>query len=149
MKTFLLKHVLTAGTAASLLYGYASAAEVSLDSARTLAVVPVKNGNVDQKVYRQIDRVVPELKTIAKKKIVKLVYSYSGQPDREQEVENAYHLAARIEKYLRVRHNLDLDLWIAIDIRPKSVKSPPLLTLAVFSDDIRKLDAVLANPVKN
>ncbi len=149
MKSVISMNIIVTGLVVMLLNGYAAAAETTLDATRTLVVVPVKNGNIDQKVYRQIDRVVPELKTISNKKIVKLEYSFSGQPDRKQEVENAYHLAARIEKYLRVRHNLDLALWITIDVRPKSVKTPPVLTLAVFSDDIKKLDAVLINPPKN
>ena len=146
MKSVITMNIIVTGFVVMLFHGYAAAAGTNLDATRTLAVVPVKNGNVDQKVYRQIDRVVPELKTISNKKIVKLEYSFSGQPGREQEVENAYHLAARIEKYLRVRHNLDLALWITIDVRPKSVKTPPVLTLAVFSDDIKKLDSVLLNP---
>lgn len=148
MKSAFFINIFVAGLVVLLFHGYAAAAGTVSDASRTLAVVPVRNGNVDQKVYRQIDRVVPELKNFSKTKIVKLEYSFSGQSDREQEVEGAYHLAARIEKYLRVRHNLDLDLWISIAIRPKSVKSPPVLTLAVFSDDIMKLDAVLVNPPK-
>ena len=131
-----------------LLHGYALADGPNQDVFKTFAVVPVKSGKVDQSVYSQFDRLVPELKKISKKKIVKLECRYSGQPDQEQDVENAYNLAARIEKYLRVRHKLDLDLWVAIDITPKSTKSSPVLTIAVFSDDVKKLDEVLINPPK-
>ena len=141
-------HILI-GSVIVLLHGFASAGEPGLDGSKILAVVPVKSGNVDQSVYRQFDRLVPELKKSSKNKIVKLECRYSGRPDREQDVENAYKLAARIEKYLRVHHKLDLDLWVAIDIAPKSVKSSPVLTIAVFSDDIRKLDAVLIDPPRN
>lgn len=137
------------GLVVVLLQGYALADELSLVASKTLAVVPVKSGTVDQSVYRQFDRLVPELKKISKNKIVKLECRYSGKPDREQDVENAYKLASHMEKYLRVRHKLDLDLWVAIDITPKSVKSSPVLTIAVFSDDIKKLDAELINPPLN
>lgn len=129
--------------------GYVSADGSNSDIAKTLAVVPVKSGTVDQGVYRQFDRLVPELKKIAKKKVIKLECRYSGRPDREQDVENAYNLAARIEKHLRVRHKLDLDLWVSIDITPKSSKAPPVLTIAVFSDETQKLDTVLINPPTN
>lgn len=132
-----------------LMCGHALAQQVTLDSSKVLAVVPVKSGNVDQNVYRQFDRIVPDLRKIAKNKIVKLECRYSGQPDREQDVENAYKIAARIERYLRVRHKLSLDLWVSLDITPKSSKSSPVLTIAVFSDDVKKLDAVPADPVKN
>jgi hypothetical protein len=132
-----------------LVHGYALADGPDPNVSKTLAVVPVKSGEVDQSVYRQFDRLVPELKKISRNKIVKLECRYSGQPDLEQDVENAYNLAARVEKYLRVRHKLDLDLWVAIDIIPKSIKSSPVLTIAVFSDDIKKLETERINPLKN
>lgn len=127
----------------SLLSGYATAGEPSRDASKSLAVVPVKNGKIDKTVYRQFDRLVPELKKISKSRILKLVCRYSGQPDREQDVDSAYNLAAHMQKYLLVRHKLDLDLWIAIDITPQSAKTSPVLTLAVLPDDIKGLDASL------
>lgn len=131
-----------------LLYGHAFADGTGPDTSKVLAVVPVKSGKVDQAVYRQFDKLVPELKKISKSKVVKLECRYSGQPGRERDVENAYNLAGRIEKYLRVRHKLDLDLWVSIDISPKSAHSSPVLTIAVFSDEIKKLDSVLIDPKK-
>lgn len=128
--------------------GHALADGPGMDSSKVLAVVPVKSGKVDQAVYRQFDRLVPELKKLSKSRVVKLECRYSGNPERERDVDNAYKLAGRIEKYLRVRHKLDLDLWVAIDITPKTVKSSPVLTIAVFSDDIKKLDSVLIDPKK-
>lgn len=127
----------------SLLSGYAAAGDPRRDAPKTLAVVPVKNGKIDKTVYRQFDRLVPELKKISKSRILKLVCRYSGQPDREQDVDSAYNLAAHMQKYLLVRHKLDLDLWIAIDIAPQSAKASPVLTLAVLPDDIKGLDASL------
>lgn len=144
----LLSYIIS-GLVVVLVHGYVLAGEPSLDASKTLAIVPVKSGNVDQSVYRQFDRLVPELKKISGNKIVKLECRYSGQPGRELDVENAYKLAAGIEKYLRVRHKLNLDLWVAIDIKPKPAKSTPVLTIAVFSDDIKKLDAVPNDPAKN
>ena len=132
-----------------LVQGAVLAAEPRSDFSTTLAVVPVKNGNVDQGVYRQFDRLVPELKKIAKNKIIKLECRYSGRSDRAQDVESAYKMAARIEHYLRVRHKLDLDLWVSIDITPKADKLIPVMTVAVFSDEIQKLDAVLVDPPRN
>lgn len=143
-----LKYIVS-GLAVILMHGYALAGEPNIDDSRILAAVPVTSGNIGQSVYRQFDRLVPELKRISRNNIVKLKCRYSGQPDREQDVLNAYKLAASIEKYLRVRHKLDLDLWVTIDIMPKSAKSSPVLTVAVFSDDIKKLDTVLVDPQKN
>lgn len=137
------------GFVVMFLHGYALADGPSLDESKILAVVPVKRGDVDKTVYRQFDRLVPGLRKISKNKIVKLECSYSGRSDREQDVENAYKLAGHIEKYLRVRHKLDLDLWVVIDITSKSAKTSPVLKIAVFSDDIKKLDAVLVDPLIN
>lgn len=129
--------------------GYVVAEELNLDAAKTIAVVPVKNGTIDQSVYRQFDKLVPELRKMSKKKILKLECRYSGHRDHEQDVESAYKLAARIEKYLRERHKLELDLWVSIDLATKSAKSLPVLTLAVFPEDIKKLDSELINPPKS
>lgn len=129
--------------------GYVVAEELNLDAVKTIAVVPVKNGTIDQSVYRQFDKLVPELRKMSKKKILKLECRYSGHRDHEQDVESAYKLAARIEKYLRERHKLELDLWVSIDLATKSVKSSPVLTLAVFPEDIKKLDSELINPPKS
>jgi hypothetical protein len=134
--------------AVTLLSGYAAAAGPSLDAAKTLAVVPVKSGKIDKSVYSQFDRLVPELKKISKSRILRLVCRYSGQPDREQDIDAAYNLAAHIQKYLLARHNLDLDLWIAVDITSTLPKKSPVLTLAVFPEEIKKLDAVLMNPIR-
>jgi hypothetical protein len=133
----------------ALLSGYAAADELSQDATKTLAVVPVKNGKVDKNVYRQFDRLVPELKKISKNRILKLECRYFGQPGREQDIDNAYNLATHIQKYLLVRHKLDLDMWIAIDITQKSAKTSSVLTLAVFPDDLKRLEAALINPPKN
>lgn len=134
---------------AVFLHGVALADESNIKITKILAEVPVKNGNVDQNVYRQFDRLVPQLKKISKSNVVKLECRYSGQLGREEDVENAYNMAARIEKYLRVRHKLNLDLWVAIDIVPKSASASPVLTIAVFSNDIKKLDNVMIDPHKN
>lgn len=142
-------YYIVSGLVIVFLNGYAFAEGNDPDIAKTLAVVPVKSGKIDQSVYRQFDRLVPELKKISKNKIIKLECRYSGHPDREQDVMNAYNLAARIENYLRVRHKLTLDLWIAIDITPKPAKSLPELTIAVFSDDIKSLDTAQVDPYKN
>lgn len=140
---------IVSGLTVLLMHGYVLADESNPVVLETLAVVPVKSGNVDKSVYRQFDRLVPELKKISKNRVIKLECRYSGQPDRKQDVDNAYKLAALIERYLRVRHKLDLDLWVAVDITPKSANPSPVLTIAVFSDDIKKLDAVLLNPTIN
>ncbi len=149
MKSYFSVKSLVSGLAVILMCGSALAGDLNLDVAKTLAVVPVKNGNIDRKVYRQFDRLVPELKKNSKKKIFKLEYRYAGMPDRNQDVEDAYTRAALIEKYLRVHHKLDLDLWIAIDILPATVKFSPVLTMAVFPDAIRKLEAAPVIPPVN
>lgn len=137
------------GLVVVLMCGYVLAAEPKYDVSEILAVIPVKDGIVGKSVYKKFDRLVPQLKKVSKNKIVKLECRYSGQPDREQDVEKAYELAANIEKYLRIHHALDLDLWVTVAMVPKSPKTSPVLTIGVFSDDIKKLDAVLINPPPN
>lgn len=137
---------IVAGLVGVLMVGSALAEEPKFDVSKILAVIPVKDGIVGKSVFKKFDRIVPDLKKVYKNKVVKLECRYPGQSDREQDLEKAYELAANIEKYLRVKHALDLDLWVTAVVVPKSPKSSPVLTLAVFSDDIKKLDAVLINP---
>lgn len=128
---------------------YSAAQETVLNNSKVLAVVPVAKGNIDQNVYRQFDRLVPELKRISRNNIIKLECRYSGQPEREQDVLSAYQIAGKIEKYLRERHKLELDLWITINLGKKKSKTSPVLTIAVFADDIKRLDSIPADPKKN
>lgn len=130
-----------------LIHDYAFADEKDQNLSEILAVIPAKSVNVDKAVYHQFDKVVPKLKKIAKSKIIKLECRYSGRADRKLDVENAYQLAGRVAKYLRVKHKLDLDLWISIDLTSNSL--PPVFTIAVFSDSVKDLNAVLIDPQKN
>lgn len=129
-----------------LLTGYASADEDNLE--RVLAVVPVKNGTIDKSVYRQFDKLVPELRKISKNRVLKLECRYSGLPEQERDVESAYKLASMIEKYFREHHKLEHNMWISVDLAPLADKSTHVLTLAVFSDGINKYDLVRIDPLK-
>ena len=137
---------IVAGLVCVLMVDSALAEDPKFDVSKILAVIPVKDGIVGKSVYKKFDLLVPDLKKVYKNKIVRLECRYPGQPDREQDLERAYELAANIEKYLRVKHALDLDLWVSAVVVPKSPNSSPVLTIAVFSDDIKKLDAVMINP---
>lgn len=128
---------------------YSAAQETVLNNSKVLAVVPVAKGNIDQNVYRQFDRLVPELKRISRNNIIKLECRYSGKPEREQDVLSAYQIAGKIEKYLRERHKLELDLWITINLGKKRSKTSPVLTIAVFADDVKRLDSIPVDPKKN
>lgn len=131
----------------TLIFNGTAFAQNPMETSRVLAVVPVK-GSVDQSVYRKFDRLVPELRKIAKDNIIKLECSYSGHPESEQDVINAYQVAGRIEKYLRVKHKLELDLWITIQLGTRKTKSSSLLTIALFADDIKRLDSIPIDPKK-
>ena len=123
-------------------YGHSAAQGTALNKTKVLAVVPVLEGNLNQNVYRQFDRIVPQLKQLYKDNIIKLECRYSGQAEREQDVLKAYQLAGNIEKYFRERHNLNLDLWITISLDHKKSKDLPFLTVALFADDIKRLDSM-------
>lgn len=123
-----------------------SAQDSVLENSRTLAVIPVVKGSINQSVYRQFDRLVPELKRLSGDKIVRLECRYAGQAEREQDVVSAYQTSSRIEKYLRVQHQLELDLWITIRLTSKQSKASPVLTIAVYADDISNLNSTPVGP---
>lgn len=111
--------------------GTVVAQEREQDESRVLVVVPISAKTPDAHLYRQIDKVVGELRKV-KNKTITLECSYTGRPDREKDVVAAYKIAGRVEKYLRVNHKLDLDMWIAIRLHAKQPSFSPALTLAVM-----------------
>ena len=125
-----------------LLNQYSVAQDIDSDNFRILAVIPVSKGSINKDVYHKFDALVPELKKISRNSIIKLECRYSGKPEREQDVLKAYQLAGRIEKYLREQHKLDLDLWITISLGQKIPKASPVLTIAVFANDIKPLNSI-------
>lgn len=127
-------------------WGVSFAEEPSLDASTVMAVVPVARGDVDRNVLRRFDGLVPELKKMSRDKIIKLECRYAGQAVREQDVLSAYQVATRIERYLRVQHRLDLDLWITIRMTSKQDRPLSVLTIAVLTDDIKRLNALPVEP---
>lgn len=116
-----------------------AANETVLDQSKVIAIVPLTQSGVTQDVYRHIDRIVPDLKKLPSQRIVKLECSYNGSPKREHDVLSAYRIAGRVEKYLRERHQLNLDLWIAAYISKQKHQHRPALTFSVFTDELRNL----------
>lgn len=110
-----------------------------LQNKDVIGVVPLTKAGVNQDVYHNIDRIVPELKKLPPERIIKLECSSSGQSEIEQDVLSAYMIAGRVEKYLREHHKLNLDLWIAAHVSKQSSKQPAL-TFSLFSEDNNKVD---------
>lgn len=146
MKTVGMTIFATLALMASLFCRYTAAQDGLSDSSRVLAVVPVSKGGIDKDVYRQFDSLVPELQKISSDNIIRLECRYFGRPEREQDVLKAYQLAARIEKYLREQHLLNLDLWISISLEQKSAKVLPALTITVLADEIKRLNTIQIKP---
>lgn len=119
-----------------------------IDRSKVIGVIPLTKDGVTQNVYRKIDRLVPALKRLSSDGIVKLECRYTGMPEREQDVLNAYKIAGRVERYLREHHKINLDIWIAAHIGTASRENPPALTFSVFSDDLRSLEKLPVYPAK-
>lgn len=125
------------------------AQSVTMDSSKILVVVPLLKGSIDHTVFRKFDKIVPELRSKAHDKIIRLECRYSGNARNEHDVMSAYQVAAKMEKYLREHHKLNLDLWINIKLGPAGVNPSPALTISVFADDIKQLDSTVIVPAKS
>lgn len=119
-----------------------------IDRSKVIGVIPLSKDGVTRNVYRSIDRLVPALKRLSADGIVKLECRYTGMPEREQDVLNAYQIAGRVERYLREHHKINLDIWIAAHIGTPSRENPPALTFSVFSDELRNLERLPVYPAK-
>jgi|GEM_PF-3306482 len=113
-------------------------------TARVIAVVTLEKPGNTAHILKQVDRIVPELKKISADKIIRLDCNYKGALKRESDVRAAYTAAAKIEKYLRERHKLKLDLWISARLsRGKS--SNPRMVISVLSDEINQYQKLPVN----
>lgn len=116
------------------------------NQAQVIGVVPLTKSGVTQNVYRNIDRIVPELKKIPSERIIKLECSYNGLPEREKDVLHAYQIAARVEKYLREHHKLNIDLWINAHIGKQTRQNQPSLIFSILSGDVKNIGKVPVAP---
>lgn len=122
--------------------------EVLSEQSKVIGVVKLTKAGITKSVYRRIDSIVPELKKLSPKQIIRLECRYNGAPDREQDVLKAFTLAGRVEKYLRERHKLNIDVWLTTHIGVSKNENAAMLVFSKFSDDIRKLDKQPVIPVK-
>jgi hypothetical protein len=119
-----------------------------IDRSTVIGVIPLTSDGITRNVYRRIDRLVPTLRNLSSDGVVKLECRYTGMPEREHDVLNAYKIAGQVEKYLKERHKIKLDIWIAANIGTKSHGNPPALTFSVLPGDVRKLEKLPVHPVK-
>ena len=117
------------------------------DRADVIGIVPLTKAGVTRNVYRYVDRIVPKLKKLPSERIIKLECSYNGLSERERDVMKAYQIAGHVGKYLRERHKLNHELWIAANIGRHTSQHAPALTFSVLSDDIKNLETVPVVPV--
>lgn len=114
---------------------------------KVIGMIPLSKNGVTNNVYRKIDLLVPELMKFSKKRIIKLECRYNGVAEREQDVSAAFMIAGKVEKYLRERHKLNMNVWLTTQIG-SSRENSPALTFSVFKNEINVLDALPANQEK-
>lgn len=122
--------------------------EDPLGQSKIIGVVQLTKSAATANIFRDIDKMVPQLKKISSERVIKLECRYNGLPGREQDVSNAYMVAGKVEKYLREHHKLNLDIWVAANIGLQTRQNPPALTFSVFSDDVKNIEQLPVNPAK-
>lgn len=106
--------------------------KISSDS-QLVAVISLKSNLVTKQSYREVDKIVPKLKKMAHGKIIRLNCKYIGKTTNEKDVTSAYTAAGKIEKYLREKHRLNIDLWISAQLEPDKHEIPNLV-FSIFVD---------------
>ena len=110
------------------------------ESVSVIGVVPVSMTGTNQKMYYNIDRLVPELKKIPSERVILLECLYNGRADREQDVARAFTVAAEVEKYLREHHKLQVELWLSAHPTVSVQGTASELTFSVLSQSYWDLD---------
>lgn len=67
----------------------------------------------DKDAMRKIDAMVPALKKIGKGKVVRIEGSFAPTSSKAERVDKSLGLSKEVEQYLRLKHNLPLDLYLA------------------------------------
>lgn len=109
----------------------------NLNAKQVIGVVSLEKSEVTNAILKQLDRLVPAFKKMPSDKIIRLDCNFSGDVGRETDVKAAYTAAGRVEKYLRERHKLKLDLWISAHLSPGKSEKPKLI-FSVINDEIGK-----------
>lgn len=102
-----------------------------------IGIVPFDKSGINSHILKQIDQLVPALKKMPANKIIRLDCSYKGDATKEADVRAAYNTAAKIEKYLRERHKLKLDLWVSTQLNHNK-KVNHKLVFSVLSNEMAK-----------
>ena len=110
------------------------------ESVSVIGVVPVSMTGTNQKMYYNIDRLVPELKKIPSERVLLLECLYSSRADLEQDVSQAFSVAAQVEKYLREHHKLQVELWLSAHPTVSVQGNTSELTFSVLSQSYWDLD---------
>ncbi|WP_243373962.1 hypothetical protein [Geotalea sp. SG265] len=100
------------------LYSQASAEEdkgLPPEESRLVGETIVKSDSFkkDKKAMRTIDAMVPVLKRLGKGKVVRIEGNFAPSLSKDEKVRKSLNLAKEVEQYLRQKHNLPLDLYIA------------------------------------
>ena len=72
--------------------------EDPLGQSKIIGVVQLTKPAATANIFRDIDKMVPQLKKISSERVIKLECRYNGLPGREQDVSNAYMVAGKVEK---------------------------------------------------
>jgi hypothetical protein len=69
--------------------------------------------SADSSAMRSLDALVPKLKKSGKGKAVRIEGNFAAS-SRDEKVKKSLSLAKEVERYLRLKHNLELDLYLTV-----------------------------------
>lgn len=69
--------------------------------------------NSDSRAMHNLDALVPKLIILGKGKVVRIEGYFAPSNSKDEKVKKSLYLAKEVEQYLRIKHKLGLDLYIA------------------------------------
>ncbi|ABQ26328.1 hypothetical protein [Geotalea uraniireducens] len=69
--------------------------------------------NSDGRAMHNLDALVPKLIMLGKGKVVRIEGYFAPSNSKDEKVKKSLYLAKEVEQYLRIKHKLGLDLYIA------------------------------------
>lgn len=140
MTRILVSIVIVISAYVGLVYGAGHDQQVLPEKYEIIGEAQIKSPSFasDIQAKRKIDALVPKLRKVGKGKVIRIEGRFSGR-DKDEKIKKSLIIAKEVEQYLRVKHKLPLDLYIAAQDDIVDNKSGKSVRILVYSADFSEV----------
>lgn len=95
--------------------------------------------NSDGRARHNLDALVPKLILLGKGKVVRIEGYFAPSNSKDEKVKKSLYLAKEVEQYLRIKHKLGLDLYIAAQDDTVDKGNRPSVRILLYPNDFSEI----------